>query len=101
LIDWFIAVGSSIDSAVLAKDNNLVVNYGYAMREVTMASVVRAEVVQKSTRKNSFNFVRTQTQLSRKERVRANPYGFITSQEVDWDAYKLGILAALGLTRLS
>jgi hypothetical protein len=103
LIDWFIDIGTQMDIMSVNFDDNLVLNYGYAMQEIKR-SVVAEVNYDKSTDKArkacSLDFVKTSLVSSQKRRIRANPYGFVLQTDGEfWSAYRLAVLGALGLSR--
>lgn len=97
LSDWFTSIGSIIDVNNSIAQDNLVIQYGYLMRH---SRYVRTWNHDGITFANSGHTgpLRTEYIRTKKERVRATPYGFginpgaLTEQQ--W-----AILIALGLTK--
>ena len=99
LVDWFVDVKSNLDLIELSYDDNLVVNYGYGMQTWERTVIQKSEVTNTHPDFGT-RFVSTRLSALSKRRIRANPYGFITSSSGDWNPYRWSILAALGLTKL-
>jgi hypothetical protein len=99
LVDWFVDVRSNLDLIELTYDDNLVVNYGYGMQTSTRTAIAKTQIWNPDP-SFGLRFCSTKREAVRKRRVRANPYGFITSTSGDWSPYRWSILAALGLTKL-
>lgn len=99
LIDWFVDISAQMDIISVNYDENLVLNYGYAMQQ-TERSVV-AKVVFTDASKSGVKWINTSLRSVSKKRIRANPYGFVLPTDGDfWNGYRLAVLGALGLTRL-
>lgn len=99
LIDWFWDISSQLEVISVAHDDNLVMNYGYAME--TLERDIRAQLTfQWPSGYFGPGYCRSYEKLTVKRRLRANPYGFISpTSDTEWSAYRLAILAALGLSR--
>jgi hypothetical protein len=99
LIDWLIDINTQMDIIAVNYDDNLVLNYGYAMQE-TERSVV-AKVAWPDTSKTGVKWLNTSLRSVSKKRIRANPYGFVAPTDGDfWNGYRLAVLGALGLTKV-
>lgn len=96
LVDWFIDVKSMLDIADVAHDDSLVMNYGYAMRTQTCTALLQTQVTSGPLKGL---VVSSTSRFTRKERIRANPYGFTLGNSSDWNPMRWAILAALGLSR--
>lgn len=98
LVDWFIDVSAQMDVISVNYDSNLVLNYGYAMQQ-TERSVVH-KVVFKNDPALGSTWINTAMRSRSQRRIRANPYGFVLQTDGEfWNAYRLAILGALGLSR--
>jgi len=110
LIDWSLRIGDTIKANELASSDRLVMHYGYAMEKtiyrdllsVDMTGVprTRAQALDGDYWPDlpaSASFISTTTY---KRRIRANPYGFRTGGTSALSVGQLGILGALGLTKL-
>ncbi len=101
LVDWFLDVQSSLSIAERLADDNLVINYGY-MSDVTTRTVIQdTQFTTPAPYQASFNRVRTRTTAITRQRIRANPFGFITQPQVDISPIKVAILLAIGITMTS
>jgi len=101
LLDWFFDVKSTISAHQRMQDDNLVMNYGYIMSE----TILSATQVTKVTRDPRLpagvpNIVSSSVTNVRKERLRANPYGFGLKSPAGLNSRQGAILTALGLSRL-
>jgi hypothetical protein len=96
LADWKFDIGLAIGNATRFQDDDLVLRWGYLMREVSATRIYTLMGIRfKSGDPGAINFsLRTVT----KERRRATPYGFAVNP-VDFTAPQWAILAALGLTK--
>lgn len=99
LVDWFFDVEASIAAHQRLADENLIVNYGYLMdtveRQVSLDAQLRWLNPEKS---GSFTSVSTLHSSIRKERVRANEFGFGLRTAQALTPGQLSILAALGIS---
>jgi len=100
LIDWFVDIVSNLEAINTAHDDNLVINYGYAMEQIDRTIVAKSSFA-KNTAIAGVDFVSTYSKLTSKKRIRANPYGFVTESDSNlWSSYRLAVLGALGISRL-
>jgi len=100
LIDWFTDVREMIQLATLSHDNNLVMNYGYAMETVTRLCVQKTKFAAGYSN-HGITYCSSYNSSKSVRRIRANPYGFVSSGETSLlDPYRLAILGALGISRL-
>lgn len=99
LVDWFIDIKSSLDLADIAFDDNLVINYGYAMRTTVRQAEQQTELTYTGSRVGP-KYVGSSSTVVVKQRIRANPYGFIGSGAGEWNPLRGAILSALGLSLL-
>lgn len=96
LVDWEFNIGVNLSNAVSFNQDNLVLKYGYLMRETSSVRTVSVEGL--STYSHSLPTIRTGYNLYRKERVKATPFGFGLNPS-SFTARQWSILAALGLTK--
>jgi len=93
LLDWFVDVGNAMSAADLLTSDNLVMRWGYLMRQTDVFRTIRVP----SNLGGGTTFINTY-RSTRKERWKASPYGF----GVNSDAFtprQWAILAALGMTK--
>jgi hypothetical protein len=100
LVDWFLDVKTNLSLARVSNSDSLVMNYGYAMRRTECTAVATATVHASAPIQNGVRYVRSAARYSRKQRIRANPYGFIGPSSSDFTPMRWAILAALGFSRL-
>lgn len=102
LSDWILDIGSTISAYERIKDDNLVINYGYVMATSIKKSTQHSTVVSPMSLpdgKQPSEVMSTVTSV-RKERVRANPYGFSATSAAGLNLKQLSILGALGFSKL-
>lgn len=100
LVDWFLQIQRSLDLLDKVSDDSLVINYGYVTGKTVMFARQNS-VVAFLPAYASFSNVSTLYRSEMFERVRANPFGFIAPDSPEFTPLRIGILAALGLTRKS
>jgi len=99
LIDWFTDVREMIKLATLNHDNNLVMNYGYAMETITRICLQKSRFAGGYSNQG-ITYCSSYASSKSVRRIRANPYGFVSSGETSLlDPYRLAILGALGISR--
>jgi hypothetical protein len=101
LVDWFLDIQSSLTLMSRVRDDSLLINYGYVTGSTIRTAICETLIVPTPGRVPSFGRVRTVYTSSIKERIRANPYGFIEPGAVEITPLRLAILAAIGITRKS
>lgn len=102
LIDWFIDIGTQLDVMSVNFDDNLVLNYGYAMQETERSIVATVNYSRSVAGRKAvpLDWIKTSLTSSYKRRIRANPYGFVLQTDGEfWSPYRLAVLGALGLSR--
>lgn len=99
LIDWFLDVQTSISLAEKVMDDSLVINYAYGMRHTKLTSELTQRLTPLPGRTVPVPEVRTKYVFETKERIRANPYGFISPNSPEITPLRWAILAALGISR--
>jgi len=97
LIDWNGTIGVALENASLLAGDELVLQYGYLMRETTRQRTLRIADLGVDRWQNPGPITSVYRRTS-KERVRANPYGF-TLAPTSYSAKQWAILGALGLTK--
>jgi len=97
LADWFFNAGDIIANASALSSDNLVLHYGYIMRTTEVVDVYHLRDVKFNSvvPLKSFSAFK---RVERKERKKANPYGF-GPQPSQFTDRQWSILAALGLTK--
>jgi len=110
LVDWHLRIGDSIRAQELVANDLLVMHYGYAMEHTVLSELMSIDMSANARTNpgtssytywpdlpNSISYV---SRTEYKRRIRANPYGFRTGGTSALSVGQLGILGALGLTRL-
>jgi hypothetical protein len=102
MIDWFLDIEATIKSNELAGNNHLIMHYGYAMEETSYESRLSwKRTSQLPAGTAGIPLTGGHTNVTRyKKRLRANPFGFQVNPTSQLDAGQLGILGALGLTKI-
>lgn len=110
LIDWSLRIGDTIKANELAASDRLVMHYGYAMEHTIHRDLVSVDysavprTSAQSLGQNYWPVLPASTShvsvTEHKRRIRANPYGFRTGGTAALTGGQLGILGALGLTKL-
>jgi hypothetical protein len=102
LVDWFLDIGGAIEAYETATSSRVLSTYAYAMEETLTRKGSLIWSIAPDTNRyyagpRSFA---GEWVYHRKLRIRANPFGFTLNPTVSLTALQLGILGALGLTRL-
>lgn len=97
LFDWFANLGDIISNISSLMANSQVLRYGYLMREVSRERILSAPALQDYSGQYVGPFSATIRSV-RKDRVRANPYGFGVDTSL-LTGTQWAILSALGMTR--
>jgi hypothetical protein len=96
LVDWNLNIGTNIANAERLSSDGLVMKYGYLMCETTIDhSIVIESVPIKGTYQGPFTTI---FRTTRKQRVKASPFGFSTVPG-SFSARQWSILGALGYTK--
>jgi len=93
LVDWGLRIGDALQTAERLADDRVHAQYAYGMRHTTVRR--HAKVIENPRNLN----LSSATLLEKKERVRANPYGFKVGGYSGLNAWQQSILLALGLTK--
>lgn len=101
LVDWFLDIQSTLTLLDRTFDDSLLINYGYVTGSLKRTSIQETTVVPVPGRVHSFRTARTVVTAEIKQRIRANPYGFIVPDSTEITPLRLAILAAIGITRRS
>lgn len=100
LVDWAVKIGQSLDVASMLSSDSLVIRYGYLMATTERSTLVSSTQVP-MINKGTTVWVKPRGYMLksiRKERFRAQPYGFAVA-EFDPTVRQAAILAALGMSR--
>lgn len=103
LVDWIFDLNASISSYQRLSDDSLVMNYGYVMATTSKVATLDLQILrhpQLPNEKLPVSSVRTTIKSVKKERVRANPYGFSVATPAGFTGKQWSIMAALGLSRM-
>lgn len=110
LVDWYLRIGDSIAANELNANDKLVMHYGYAMERTILRDLISITYSETTTPPPVgqagyywAGLPATQTYVATteyKRRIRANPFGFRIGGTAALTADQLGILGALGLTKL-
>ncbi len=98
LVDWFLSIKRSLALVDRVLEDSLVINYGYVIGRTERIATQKSTLTFEPAKTASFTNVSTSYSSLTKERVRANPYGFITPNQLELNPLRIGILAALGIT---
>jgi len=96
LADWVGTIGISLENAELLSSDNLVLRYGYLMRQTTFQKTLR--IADPGHIDRSIRDVSVTLRRVTKERRRATPYGFGLDTSA-FNARQWAILGALGMTK--
>jgi hypothetical protein len=95
LVDWVFNIGAILENIESFQTDKLVMKYGYLM----CTDVVTSDItVWNHAFRGRFPTVSATFKTTRKQRVRATPYGFGLDPST-WSPERWAILAALGLTK--
>lgn len=95
LADWFFNLGAILENIESFQTDGLVAKYGYLMC-TDVVTQDKSTVLTGSG--SSLGEISTRTQVVRKQRIQATPYGF-GLDPATWSPERWAILAALGLTK--
>jgi len=95
LSDWFVDLGTGLQTASMFQKDDLVLKYGYLMRKTTRGAVTSITFKNYVGEERTFT---TEHKLVRKERFRATPYGFGLNPQ-SFTERQWAILGALGLSK--
>jgi len=87
LVDWGLRIGDALQTAERLADDRVHAQYAYGMSHTKVRRI------------HTLPTLSSAQQYERKERVRANPYGFKVGGFAGLDAWQQSILLALGLTK--
>lgn len=98
LVDWVTNIGDNISNASALGSDGLVLRYGYMMRHTRVTSTRTLVGVKHVSTLKPVPPISFVALYERKQRIRANPYGFQTLTSA-FSPKQWSILTALGLTR--
>lgn len=90
LVDWGLRIGDALQTAERLADDRVHAQYAYGMELTRVRRHIKART----------NGLSAASLYERKERVRANPYGFVVGGVASLNSWQQSILLALGLTKL-
>lgn len=93
LIDWGLRIGDALQTAERLADDRVHAQYAYGMCHTKVRRVQTARQTTDISPLSAASF------YERKERVRANPYGFVVGGFAGLNTWQQSILLALGLTK--
>jgi len=102
LVDWFFDIGGQLDAWNATTSNRILSSYAYGMREETLETTVLLSDIRKN--RETHTYFGPSTYFSRykaehKQRLKANPFGYVLNPMQQLSAGQLAILGALGLTK--
>jgi hypothetical protein len=103
LVDWFFDIGSQLDAWNSATSNRILSLYAYAMRDERLTTTIVVSDI-RGGNTSDYRYVGpstffTQVKARRRQRTKANPFGFTPDPLNQLSAGQLAILGALGLTK--
>lgn len=99
LLDWFLSTSATLELLERTLDDSLVINYGYAQRRVIYVARQTTTVHAPTNYPFDKQVVSSVSTFEKKERVRANPYGFISPTASEMTPLRWAILSAIGISR--
>jgi len=105
LVDWFTDIGGQLESWESATSNRILSLYAYGMRDERKLSTSVASVSSGGNYTPYFttyfgpSSVFQQIEIRRRQRIKANPFGYVLNPLSQLTAGQLAILGALGLTK--
>ena len=103
LVDWFFDIGGQLDAWNSATSNRILSLYAYGMRDERLTTTCIFSNIRGQTSDYRYSGPSTwftQTKARRRQRIKANPFGFIPDPLSSLSAGQLAILGALGLTKI-
>jgi hypothetical protein len=103
LVDWFFDIGGQLDAWNSATSNRILSLYAYGMRDERLTTTAIFSNVRGQSADYRYSGPSTwftQTKARRRQRIKANPFGFTPDPLTLLSAGQLAILAALGLTKV-
>jgi hypothetical protein len=103
LVDYFVDIGGALEATEVAMSNRTLSTYAYAMEKIEQTKSVVLTNIRGESGSKIYSGPSRHMSLwnsTSYRRIRANPFGFIPNPEVNLNEGQLGILGALGLTRL-
>lgn len=90
LVDWGLRIGQALQTAERLADDRVHAQYAYGMSTTTKTVAIQS---------GSRPYLSSAMRYTRKERVRANPYGFMVGGMTGLTTWQQSIILALGLTK--
>lgn len=103
LVDWFFDIGAQLDAWNSTTSNRILSLYAYGMREESLETTLILSDIRGQSADYRYvgpKTVFTQYQAKHRQRIKANPFGFIPDPLSQLSAGQLAILGALGLTKI-
>jgi len=102
LVDWFFDIGGQLESWNSATTNRILSLYAYGMRDESITTTLNLSGI---SGKPGVDYVGpssvfSQTIARRRQRVKANPFGYTLNPLNSLSGGQLAILGALGLTKI-
>lgn len=103
LVDWFFDIGAQLDAWNSATSNKILSLYAYGMRDERRTTTNIVSEIQ-GTPASGYIYtgpssVYNRVEFRRRQRIKANPFGYILNPLSSLSAGQLAILGALGLTK--
>jgi hypothetical protein len=104
LVDWFFDIGGQLDAWNSATSNRILSLYAYGMRDERLSTTVIVSDI-RGGNTSDYKYVGpstffTEIKARRRQRIKANPFGFTPDPLNQLSAGQLAILGALGLTKI-
>jgi hypothetical protein len=101
-VDWFFDIGGQLESWNSATTNRILSLYAYGMRDESITTTLNLSGISGKTGINYIgpSSVFSQTIARRRQRVKANPFGYTLNPLNSLSGGQLAILGALGLTKI-
>jgi hypothetical protein len=102
LVDWFFDIGGQLDAWNSATSNRILSLYAYGMRDerLTTTSIVSNITPLSGVTYTGPTTCFTQIVTRRRQRIKANPFGYTLNPLSSLSAGQMAILGALGLTKV-
>jgi hypothetical protein len=102
LVDWFFDIGGQLDAWNSATSNHILSLYAYGMREESIETTTLLSNV-RGTAGGVYSGPPTlysRVEATHKQRIKANPFGYVLNPMQQLSAGQMAILGALGLTKV-
>lgn len=103
MVDWFADIGSTISANEFAQNPSIISSYAYAMETITH-KYYSSVTVEDNPADSYYTYVGPRAfyqviEITRKRRIRANPFGFNPVTNTSLNPGQWAILGALGVSR--